>query len=102
MSSTTLTPPVAEPDVVDPTAAPDRDSGARTAPPRRALGHPLWRGPERDPAWAAPTVPAAGPERTVQAALRAAAEAVISPPLERTLLREWLLDPPALGIAGSE
>jgi len=26
----------------------------------------------------------------------------ISPPLERTLLREWLLDPPALGIAGSE
>ena len=44
-----------------------------------------WSLPDRRPACAAPTVPAAGPERTVHAAFRAAASAVMSPPLERMI-----------------
>src|SRR3954467_11932937 len=55
MSSTTLLPPTPEPRAV-PARGPVEDGGAPTEPRRPTVLRRLWRGPERDPAWARPAL----------------------------------------------
>src|SRR5437764_1381403 len=55
MSSTTLLPPTPEPRAV-PAHGPVEDGAAPTEPRRPTVLRRIWRGPERDPAWARPAL----------------------------------------------